>query len=72
MDDNWITIETQGFYKLSEDLSWEYAPNYVYSQDYTLLKELKDTYEYPVDGWTWYEKTPDEYIEWKLLNNKQL
>jgi len=49
---------TAGFYKLNEELDWEYAPNFVYAPTYTLLKELKDTYDYPVDGWTWYDEAP--------------
>jgi hypothetical protein len=50
---------TAGFYKLEED-NWLYAPNFVYAPDYTLEKGLKDTYEYPVDGWSWYEKNPEQ------------
>jgi hypothetical protein len=50
---------TAGFYKL-EDENWLYAPNFVQAPDYTLLKEEKDTYEYPVDGWTWYDEQPYE------------
>ncbi len=49
---------TAGFYKEHEDLTWEYAPNFVYAPDYTLVKELKDTYDYPVDGWIWYDESP--------------
>lgn len=49
---------TAGFYRQNEDLTWEYAPNFVYAPDYTLLKEEKDTYDYPVDGWTWYDEQP--------------
>jgi hypothetical protein len=48
---------TAGFYKL-EDENWLYAPNFVQAPDYTLLKEEKDTYEYPIDGWIWYDEQP--------------
>jgi hypothetical protein len=48
---------TSGFYKF-EDNNWEYAPNFVDAPNYTLIKELKDTYTYPVDGWTWYDEQP--------------
>ena len=48
---------TEGFYKLEDD-NWQYAPNFVYAPTYTLEKELKDTYTYPVDGWTWYDEQP--------------
>jgi hypothetical protein len=49
--------DTSGFYKL-EDENWLYAPNFVDAPNYELLKELKDTYTYPVEGWTWYDEQP--------------
>lgn len=60
MDNNWIIMEdTSGFYKL-EDKNWLYAPNFVYGPNYTLLRENKDSYTYPVEGWTWYDESPIE------------
>lgn len=53
--------DTSGFYKYDEE-QWFYAPNAVYAPTYTLLKELKDTYKYPIDGWNWYDEQPLEYI----------
>ena len=50
-------METEGFYKL-ENEQWLYAPNYIYASNYTLLKEEKDTYKYPIDGWNWYNEQP--------------
>jgi hypothetical protein len=50
-------MNTSGFYK-QEDDQWLYAPNFVYGPGYTLLKEQKDTYEYPIEGWTWYDEQP--------------
>ena len=49
--------DTSGFYKYDEE-QWFWAPNGVYSPTYTLLKELKNTYDYPVDGWRWYDEQP--------------
>jgi len=49
---------TEGFYKQNEDLNWEYAPNFVFAPEFTLEKELKDTYNYPVGGWNWYNESP--------------
>ena len=64
--------DTAGFYKLNEVNEWEFAPNFVYAPTYTLLKEEKDTYTYPVDGWTWYDTEPIEYTEWLIkLNDTQ-
>ena len=56
--------DTSGFYKLNEINDWEFAPNFVYAPTYTLLKEEKDTYTYPVDGWTWYDIEPQPYLDW--------
>lgn len=55
--------DTSGFYKFYEG-EWYYGPNAVYSLTYSLLKELKDTYTYPVDGWDWYDQAPNEYVMW--------
>lgn len=49
--------DTSGFYKLEDD-NWLYAQNGVYAPNYTLERELKDTYTYPVDGWSWYDEQP--------------
>ena len=35
------------------------AQNFVRAPDYDLFADQKDTYAYPVDGWTWYD-TLDE------------
>ena len=48
---------TAGFYKLEDD-NWQYAPNFVDAPNYQLLKENKDSYTYPVDGWEWYDESP--------------
>lgn len=46
-----------GFYKYEND-EWLYGENSVISTTYTLLKEDKDTYTYPIDGWYWYDNSP--------------
>jgi hypothetical protein len=30
----------------------------VYGPGYELLRENKDTYSYPVEGWSWYDNSP--------------
>lgn len=47
-------MNTSGFYKVQED-SLFYGPNAVYNVNFTLLKDLHETYTYPVDGWYWFE-----------------
>jgi hypothetical protein len=43
-----------GFYKIIDEKLW-CAPNAVYAPNYTLKKEEKDNFEYPVDGWHWFD-----------------
>lgn len=42
------------------------APNFVYSKDYTLLKEEKDTYTYPIDGWKWFNSEEEARLEYNI------
>lgn len=50
-------MDTSGFYKLEEE-NWIYAPNFVYGPGLELLRENKDQYDYPVDGWHWFDESP--------------
>jgi hypothetical protein len=43
-----------GFYKKQEDDQILYAPNIVEGNSYVLVAQDKDEYDYPVDGWTWF------------------
>lgn len=45
---------TAGFYKKQEDIIL-YAPNIVEGDGYVLIAQDKDQYEYPIDGWSWFE-----------------
>jgi hypothetical protein len=45
---------TEGFYK-KQDNELLYAPNIVEGNCYVLITQHKDQYEYPVDGWSWFE-----------------
>ncbi len=47
--------DTSGFYKLDGVLL--YGPNYVLGpyQSYALLRESHTEYEYPIDGWFWFD-----------------
>ena len=42
------------FYKLDDGVLLA-GPNFVLNQDYELRRELKDTYQYPVAGWYWFD-----------------
>ena len=45
------------FYK--KDTELQVAPEFVYAPEFTLKAEAKDTYEYPVGGWYWFDTLDD-------------
>ena len=45
---------TAGFYKKENDTLF-YAPNIIEGDGYVLVAQDKDQYEYPIDGWTWFD-----------------
>lgn len=45
---------TAGFYK-KQDEQLLYGPNIIEGNGYVLLALDKDSYEYPIDGWSWFE-----------------
>ncbi|MEJ7931003.1 hypothetical protein WG922_13590 [Ramlibacter sp. AN1015] len=47
------TQTTSGFYAYQGELL--FAPNYVLNKHFELWREHKDTYTYPVHGWTWFD-----------------
>jgi hypothetical protein len=53
-------MHTSGFYKKDND-SLLYAPNWVQSKDYTLIRSDKDKYSYPIDGWSWFDDAATAY-----------
>jgi len=47
--------DTSGFYRVDPNGDFQYAPNFVYGPDYTIVIEDKDTYTYPTaGGWYWF------------------
>ena len=55
----------EGFYK-NEDGDVLFAPNFVEAPDFEIYKENKDTYEYPVHGWIWFDSEDDAYASFGL------
>lgn len=49
---------TSGFYKKDNDELF-YAPNIVEGNGFVLVAQDKDQYDYPVDGWTWFDSEED-------------
>lgn len=59
----------EGFYKLDENGSWLFAPNFVYAKDYVLEKNGNRE---EIDGWKWYDMPPQEYLIWKFNNENEV
>ena len=53
---------TAGFYK-KQDEQLLYGPHIIEGNGYVLLAQDKDAYEYPIDGWSWFE-SEEEAIEY--------
>jgi hypothetical protein len=52
------TSDTSGFYRPAGS-RLSYAPNAVIAPTYTLRRADKDEYEYPVEGWYWFDSAAD-------------
>lgn len=50
------------FYKKTSDTSIMDAQVSIKSPDYELLSDNRETYNYPIDGWYWFD-TEDEAYE---------
>lgn len=57
--------DTSGFYKQIGD-EWLFAPNFVSAPNYELMREHKDEYKYPVDGWKWFDEQPYENLKQEI------
>ena len=58
-------MDTSGFYKRDGD-ALLFAPNWIQSKGYTLIRADKDKYTYPVDGWSWFDDADAAYTTNKL------
>jgi hypothetical protein len=52
--------DTSGFYKYDEVRGLQFGRKIHFPNGLILDWQLKDTYEYPVDGWTWYDEKPSD------------
>lgn len=57
--------DTSGFYKLDGQLL--YGPNFVVSAEYELYKEKFSTYQYPVQGWYWFDSEVQAKEFWNIV-----
>jgi hypothetical protein len=54
-------METSGFYKMDEEVL-QYAQNFVCGPGFDLDRSQKDSYSYPVEGWTWYDSVDEARV----------
>ena len=43
---------------------WAVGVNAVHNKDYHLYIDDHEEYDYPIDGWNYYENPPQAYIDW--------
>lgn len=58
-------MDTSGFYK-NEDGHLLTGPNYVLSGSYSLYRELKDTYTYPIGDWYWFDSIEEACLFFQI------
>lgn len=56
---------TSGFYRKDND-QLLFAPNFVYGEAFELFRNNKNTYEYPVNGWKWFDSEEEARLEYNL------
>lgn len=57
--------DTSGFYK-NDNGNLLYASSAVIGAEIHIIKELKDTYEYPVSGWSWFDNAEAARLAYDL------
>lgn len=60
-----MPMNGSGFYALVNN-ELLYASTYVRGPNLLLHKYQRETYEYPVDGWTWFESEADARLSFGL------
>ncbi len=53
-------MDTSGFYK-NDKGEVLHGNDYVVNLDIFLVRDLKDQYTYPVDGWYWFDSAEEAY-----------
>lgn len=60
-------IDTSGFYRLYQDTnSLLFAPHFVTGPNFEIVRENKDSYSYPVEGWYWFNNEQEAKIFFNL------
>jgi hypothetical protein len=62
---------TSGFYKKDNEELF-YAPNIVEGNGFVLVAQDKDQYEYPVDGWVWFDSEEEAEEVFNIFNENKV
>lgn len=58
--------KTDGFYRVENGNTVICGRLYILNKDYALYRDEKDTYEYPIDGWHWFNSEDEAYEFFEL------
>lgn len=53
-------METEGYFYKWIGGEWHYGRKIYFPDGRILDWELRDTYEYPYEGWVWYDEKPND------------
>ena len=53
--------KTDGFFRVENENILVSGRLYVLNSEYALYRDQKDTYEYPVDGWRWFDSKSEAH-----------
>jgi hypothetical protein len=62
---------TSGFYKKDNEELF-YAPNIVEGNGFVLVAQDKDQYEYPVNGWVWFDSEEEAEEVFNIFNENKV
>jgi hypothetical protein len=62
---------TSGFYKKDNEELF-YAPNIVEGNGFVLVAQDKDQYDYPVDGWVWFDSEDEAEEVFNIFNENKV
>jgi hypothetical protein len=60
------------FFKVDADGVFHEAPNFVHAPSYSLVIADKDGYDYPVDGWTWFDTEEEAKAHFEVTNESSI
>lgn len=57
------------YYKNHGQAGWARGLRVILPDNTELNASNKDEWQYPIDGWTWHDEPPQDYLDWEESNN---